>query len=371
VAEIPFLDLGQGYLELKAEIDAAVSKVLAGGRYILGDEVESFEREFSDYLGTGHVIGVGNGLDGLALALLAAGIGPGDEVLVPANTFIATFLAVSRAGALPVPVEPRPETFTIDPDKAGAAITPRTRAIIPVHLYGQPADMDPVLELADRHSLFVLEDAAQAHGATYKGRRVGTLGHAAAWSFYPGKNLGGLGDGGAVSTSDAQLARRVRLLGNYGSEQKYIHRIKGWNSRLDELQAAVLRVKLSRLDWWNARRKTIAAIYSSGLAGTGIILPTVPDWADPVWHLYVIRTGRRDALIDHLAGQGIRTLIHYPLPVHLQDAYLDPSCSRPSFPVTERLAREILSLPMGPHLDPAQAETVVAQIRLFFSSNTG
>lgn len=362
---VRFLDLHAGYSELREEIDSAVSRVLASGRYLLGPELEAFEHEFARYVGASECVGLGNGLDALHLALRAMEIGPGDEVIVPGNTYIATWLAVSYAGATPVPVEPDPRTFNIDPERIAAAVTPRTRAIIPVHLYGQPADMDPVMEVARAHGLRVIEDAAQAHGARYRGRRAGVLGDVAAWSFYPGKNLGAFGDGGAVTTDDPDLAARIRMLRNYGSRVKYVNEEPGFNSRLDEVQAAALRVKLSRLDEWNERRRGIAAAYGRGLEGAGLELPYVPAWAEPVWHLYVVRTSRRAELQRHLAAEGIDTLIHYPIAPHRQDAYRSLGIPEGRLPVSEALHEEVLSLPIGPHLPEAEAEAVVESVRRF------
>lgn len=351
---VPFLDLKAGYLELQADIDAAVQRVLASGYYILGPEVEAFENEFATYCDSSHAIGVANGLDALHLALRAMDVGPGDEVIVPSNTYIATWLAVSQCGATPVPVEPDARTCNIDPALIEAAITPRTKVILPVHLYGQPADMDPILAIARRHGLRVLEDGAQAHGARYKGQRIGAHGDAVAWSFYPGKNLGAMGDGGAVTTNDAQLADRLRVLRNYGSRVKYVNEVQGTNSRLDPLQAAILRVKLAHLDAWNARRSAIAQRYQQGLAGCGLGLPHVPDWAEPAWHLYVVRTPQRDALQAHLTEAGVGSLIHYPIPPHLQQAYAGQGYQPGAFPIAEAMANEVLSLPMGPHLGAEQ-----------------
>jgi dTDP-4-amino-4,6-dideoxygalactose transaminase len=360
---IPFLDLKSPYLELKAELDAAYQRVMESGWYILGEEVEAFEADFAAYCGAKYCIGVGNGLDALYLILRAMEIGSGAEVIVPANTYIATWLAVSYAGALPVPVEPDPHTYNLDPARIEAAITPRTRAILPVHLYGQPADMDPILEIAQRHNLKVIEDAAQAHGARYKGRRAGALGDAAGWSFYPGKNLGALGDAGAVTTNDPDLADRLRVLHNYGSRVKYYNEVKGTNSRLDPLQAAFLRVKLRYLDEWNARRSAIARQYSIGLAEIpGVILPIVPEWTEPAWHLYVIRHRQRAALQEHLQRAGIGTLIHYPVPPHLSGAYQELGLPAGCFPITEELAQTVLSIPMGPHLSTADCASVIEQM---------
>lgn len=356
---VPFLDLKASYLELKAELDAAYQRVMDSGWYILGREVEAFEAEFAEFCGVKHCVGVGNGLDALQLILKAMEVGAGDEVIVPANTYIATWLAASNVGATPVPVEPCGKTFNIDPTRIAAAITPRTKAIIPVHLYGQPADMDPINELAARHGLAVVEDAAQAHGARYKGRRTGSLGHAAGFSFYPGKNLGAQGDGGAITTDDDELARRVRMLRNYGSQQKYVHECQGVNSRLDELQAAFLRVKLRYLDEWNVRRDRVATAYSAALAGRSVVVPFVPDYADPVWHLYVVLSETRDALQQQLNAVGIGTLIHYPIPPHMQAAYALQGYSREAFPLSARLAEQVLSLPMGPSLTAEQLSLLI------------
>ena len=359
---VAFLDIEAAYRELAAELDDAGRRVMASGWYILGKEVSAFEEEFAAYCGVRHCIGVGNGLDALHLILRALGIGPGDEVIVPSNTYIATWLAVSYAGATPVPVEPDMATFNLDPKLLEAAITPKTRAILPVHLYGQPADMDAINGIARRHGLKVIEDAAQAHGARYRGVRVGNLGDAAGFSFYPGKNLGALGDGGAITTNDDDLAERVRMLRNYGSKVKYRNELAGFNSRLDEIQAALLRVKLARLDEWNDRRRMVAATYHESLAGTGLVLPFVPEWAEPVWHLFVVRCPDRDAVTARLDQYGIGWLVHYPIPPHLQGAYRDLDYGEGLFPVAERMAREVLSLPIGPHLAPEQLELVIGSI---------
>jgi len=358
-AVIPFLDLAATHALIEHDILDALQRVVRAGQFILGPEVEAFEREFAAYCGAEHCVGVGNGLDALFLILRASGIGSGDEVLVPANTFIATWLAVSHAGATPVPVEPLEISYNIDPAAIERAINSRTRAIIPVHLYGQPADMDAVKKIAARHGLLVIEDAAQAHGGRYKGNPAGSLGAAAAFSFYPGKNLGALGDGGAVVTSDADLARRIRQLRNYGSEIKYDHQLAGFNSRLDELQAAVLRVKLRHLDDWNARRRSAAAYYLSRLLPARIGLPAVPHFADPAWHLFVIRSERRDALRGALAAKSIETGIHYPVPPHMQPAYAHLEMPAGSLPISERLHAQVLSLPIGPTITQEQLARVV------------
>lgn len=359
---IPFLDLKAPHVELREEIDAAIARVVDSGWYILGPEVDAFEAEYAAYCQAGHCVGLANGLDALHLALRAMDVGPGDEVIVPSNTYIATWLAVSQCGATPVPVEPDPRTYNIDPALVEAAITPRTKVILPVHLYGQPADMDPILAIARKHGLRVLEDGAQAHGARYKGRRIGAHGDVVAWSFYPGKNLGALGDGGAITTDDAELADRIRVLRNYGSRVKYVNEVQGYNSRLDPLQAAVLRVKLAHLDAWNARRASVAAAYLQGLEGHGLVLPHVPEWAEPVWHLFVVRNPQRDALQQRLTAAGVGTLIHYPIPPHRQVAYAEAGFAADAFPIASGMADEVLSLPMGPHLGLARAEEVVRVI---------
>lgn len=356
---IPFLDLGAAYRELQDELEPALLSSLRSGWYIGGQDVESFEAAFAAFTGAAHCAGVANGLDALKLALMAMGIGAGDEVIVPSNTFIATWLAVSQSGARPVPAEPLESTYNLDPSAVEAAITPRTKAIVPVHLYGQPADLDPILAIARAHGLLVLEDAAQAHGACYRGRPIGGHGDAAAWSFYPGKNLGGLGDGGAVTTNDPALAERIRILRNYGSSVKYVHQLPGINSRLDPVQAVALRIKLCHLPEWNDRRKLIAARYQTELADTGLILPVVPEWAEPVWHLYVVRCTRRNALQSRLQDRGIGTQIHYPIPPHLQEAYRDSGMERGRFPIAERLADTVLSLPIGPQMSAAHVDAVI------------
>ena len=361
---VPFLDLSAVYAELRTEIDEAVGRVLASGWYLLGTELSSFEQEWARYVGARHCIGVASGLDAIRLALLAMDIGPGDEVLVPSHTFIATWLGVSQTGATPVPVEPDPTTFNIDPGRLEDAFGPRTRAIVPVHLYGQPADMDPIREFAARRGLRVLEDAAQSHGARYHGARTGALADAAAWSFYPGKNLGAFGDGGAVTTDDDALADRLRLLRNYGSRVRYVNEEQGWNSRLDDIQAAILRVKLARLDEWNARRTAIAARYDAALLDSCLVLPTAPSWTEPVWHLYVVRSAERDALQRALAEDGVETSIHYPIPPHRQSAYGAHPAAGTALPIAERMAAEVLSLPMGPQLDEdSQSRVIEAVLR--------
>lgn len=360
---VPFLDLKAPYVELKSEIDEAVARVMSSGWFIGGGEVEQFELEFANYCDAAHAVGVANGLDALHLALLAMGVGPGDEVIVPSNTYIATWLAVGQCGATPVPVEPDDQTFNLSPQGIEAAITARTKVILPVHLYGQPADLDPIKAIASAHSLRVLEDAAQAHGARYKGKRLGGHGDAVAWSFYPGKNLGAMGDGGAVTTNDPELADRIHLLRNYGSRVKYTNEVRGYNSRLDPIQAAILRVKLQHLDEWNARRDARALQYQQGLANCGLRLPIVPTWASPVWHLYIVRHPHRDLLQAMLSKAGIGTLIHYPIPPHLQRAYSDFGFSEGAFPVAERIHKEVLSLPMFPSITTQQIISVIDACR--------
>jgi dTDP-4-amino-4,6-dideoxygalactose transaminase len=362
-AAVPFLDLRAGYLELRAELDAAVSRVLSSGRYLLGPELEAFEAEFAAYTETRHCVGVANGLEGLVLALEALGVGAGNEVIVPANTYIATWLAVSAVGATPVPVEPVRGTWNVDAKAIEAAVTSRTRAVMPVHLYGQPADLDPVLAIAAKHGLAVVEDAAQAHGALYRGRRIGGHGTIAAWSYYPGKNLGCFGDGGAVTTNDPALAERVRVLRNYGSRVKYMNEVKGHNSRLDELQAAVLRVKLRALDAWNSRRVAQADRYLAELASVpGVGLPKVIAGASPVWHLFVVDVPDRDRVQAAMKERGIETLIHYPVPPHRSDAYARDRAWG-TFPITEAAAATHLSLPIGPHLSAEEQGRVVEALR--------
>ncbi len=360
---VPFLDLKAINLGHRDALQASFDRVLDSGWYILGAEVTGFEAEYADFCQARHCIGVANGLDALMLALRAMDVGPGDEVIVPANTYIATWLAVSQVGAVPVPVEPDPATFNIDPARIAAAITPRTRVILPVHLYGQPVDMAPVLEIARRHGLRVLEDAAQAHGARLRGQRLGAHGDAVAWSFYPGKNLGALGDGGAVTTDDPALAERLRVLRNYGSRIKYHNEVAGFNSRLDELQAAFLRAKLPQLDAENRRRAEIAEHYLDGLAGLGLELPQAPAFAQCAWHVFVIRHPARDALAAALREAGIGTVIHYPVPPHRQPAYAALGLPEGALPISEAIHAEVLSLPIGPTQTDAQTAQVVAAVK--------
>lgn len=356
---IQFLDLKSINSRLRPELIAALESVLDSGWWILGKETEAFEAEFADYCQAQHCVGVGNGLEAMHLVLRAWGIGPGDEVLVPSNTYIATWLAVSEAGARPIPVEPDLATCNMDPERIEEAITPRTKAIIPVHLYGQAAAMGPIMEIAARYGLKVVEDGAQAHGARFQGRRVGSLGDAAAFSFYPGKNLGALGDGGAVTTSDPELARRLRALRNYGSQQKYHNEVRGYNSRLDELQSAFLRAKLPLLDQDNERRVQLASIYMQRLQNCpNLVLPSTTDGCSHVWHVFTVRHRARDQLQKKLAEVGVSTMIHYPVPPHLQPAYQDLCIAAGTLPLSEKIHREVLSLPMGPTLSDADVMAV-------------
>lgn len=357
--KVPFLDLGKLHESIRGSLDAAYHRVMDSGWFIMGPELEAFEHEFAAYCEVQHCVGVANGLEALLLLLRAYDIGAGDEVIVPSNTFIATWLAVTECGATLVPVEPRTDTHNIDPSLIERAITNRTRAIIPVHLYGFPADMDPINVIAEKYGLIVIEDAAQSQGARYKGKRAGSLGHAAATSFYPGKNLGALGDGGAVLTNDSSIADRVRQLRNYGSTRKYYHDIAGLNSRLDEMQAAFLRVKLSVLDELNIRRREVANNYSRFLAGAAVQLPEVPEYAEPVWHLYVIRSEKRDELKRYIEQRGVSTVIHYPVPPHRQACY--PDFHARHLPIADLLAQEVLSLPMSPVMPESDVE-YVAQV---------
>ncbi len=360
---VSFLDLKRAYQVAQSEIDAALLRVASSGWYLLGRELEEFERDYAAYCGTSYCAGVATGLDALHIGLLALGIKAGDEVIVPSNTYIATWLAVSQCGATPVPVEPVETTFNLDPSKVEAAITPRTRAILPVHLYGQPADMDRLNEIAERHQLRVLDDCAQGHAATYKGRGVGDLAEASAWSFYPGKNLGAFGDGGALTTNDPKIDEAVRVLRNYGSRVKYQNEVRGMNSRLDEIQAAVLATKLRYLDEATTQRRHVAQRYLHGLSGLPLRLPFVPEWADPSWHLFVIRHDDRDGLQSRLAARGIATLIHYPIPPHLQAAYKDFGFVPGDFPIAEAIHREVLSLPIWPGLSESQIDSVINAVR--------
>jgi dTDP-4-amino-4,6-dideoxygalactose transaminase len=360
---IRFLDLKYQYEAIREEIDAATARFFDSGHYILGAGLREFEERFAEHVGVTHCVGVGSGLEALQLLLRAYGIGPGDEVIVPSNTYIATWLAVTNVGAMPVPVEPDLVTYNLDRDQAEAAISERTKALLPVHLYGLPTPMTDLRELCKAHGLVLLEDAAQAHGAKYREQRAGSLGHAGAFSFYPSKNLGAFGDGGAITTDDQAIAERVRLLRNYGSPKKYENEILGFNSRLDELQARLLLVKLRYLDAWNDNRRRQADIYLEELKEADVVLPCNPEWAAPVWHVFVIRVRAREALANHLADGGIETLIHYPIPPHLQPAYGDLGWQRGTFPVSEEIHETVLSLPIGPHLSDDDIRTVAAAVR--------
>lgn len=365
---VPFLSFAGQHDPLREEIMAAVGRVYDSHYYVLGESVRQFEQEYAAFSGVAHCVGVANGLDALHLALVALGVGAGDEVLVPSNTYIATWLAVTFVGATPVPVEPDAATYNLDPARLEAAITGRTKAIMPVHLYGQACDMTGIMAVAARHGLAVVEDNAQAQGAAWQGQLTGSFGQLNATSFYPGKNLGALGDAGGLTCQDAALAERVRTLRNYGSQQKYYNERIGYNSRLDELQAAVLRVKLPHLPAWTAERQRLAAAYDARLAGIPeLILPRTAPGASHVYHLYVVRTPRRDALQQHLTAAGIGTLIHYPVPPHRQQAYASLGYAEGAFPLAEELARTSLSLPLWPGMSAADLDAVCAAIRGFFS----
>jgi dTDP-4-amino-4,6-dideoxygalactose transaminase len=363
---VPFVDLRSQHEALSADLQAAFNRVLNASSFILGEEVAAFEQEFAAYLGARHAIGVSSGLDALRLSLIALGIGPGDEVIVPANTYIATALAVSACGATPVLVDADAATNGIDPAAARAALTGRTKAILPVHLYGQPCDIGAIQDIAAHAGVAVVEDACQAHGARVNGRACGTFGAAGCFSFYPSKNLGAAGDGGMIVTDRADIADRIRLLRDVGQARKYQHAVKGFNARLDGLQAAFLRAKLVHLDRWNALRAERAAAYADDLQGIGGVgLPARLTAPEHVYHLFVVRVGRRDAFMKHLAGAGIQTGIHYPVPIHLQPAYADLGYRPGSFPLTEQLANEIVSLPMYPELTPDQQGLVVDAVADF------
>jgi dTDP-4-amino-4,6-dideoxygalactose transaminase len=360
---IPVLDVGATYEELRDDIDRAVRQVLDSGWYIGGPSVEGFEDQFARYCGAGHCVGTGNGLEALALSLRALGIGAGDEVIVPANTYIATWLAVSMVGATPVPVEPDEASYCIDPAKIPAAITPQTRCIMPVHLYGHPCAMDEIMAIARTHDLVVVEDAAQAHGAAVGGRKIGSHGDAVAWSFYPTKNLGAFGDAGAVTTNRPDIAERLRLLRNYGSEAKNVHEIKGVNSRLDPVQAAILSVKLRHLDAWQERRQEIARRYAELFAGSNrVIAPSAGPGALHAWHLYVIRVDRRDEIIERLTASGVASMPHYPTPPFLQPAYAEMNADAARWPLSTSLAETVLSIPMGPHMKSGEVEQVAEAV---------
>lgn len=361
-----FLNLQSTYLELKEELDAAVGRVLNSGWYIGGEEVEEFECAYSHYTGAKYCIGVANGLDALHLTLRAMGVGPGDEVIVPSNTYIATWLAVTQCGATIVPVEPNNISFNMDVNLIEAAITSNTKVILPVHLYGLPADLGPIVQLAKKYDLLVLEDAAQAHGAKYNGSRVGGHGDAVAWSFYPGKNLGAFGDAGAVTTNNSVIAEKLHCLRNYGSQKKYHNAVKGFNSRLDPIQAAILSVKLKYLDAWNERRKVIAKRYLGELSSAHAYLPDgFDDIAEHAWHLFVVRSKQREAFQAHLSKNGIGTMTHYPIPPHLQGAYLDSNFDESKYLIANSMANEVFSIPIGPHLCEPDVSKVIEVFNSF------
>jgi dTDP-4-amino-4,6-dideoxygalactose transaminase len=353
------------YLSYKNEIDAAILRVLDNGWYVLGKEVKRFEEEFARYVGVSYGIGVGSGTEAIHLALASCGIGPGGEVITVSHTATATVAAIELAGAIPVMVDVEPDFYTIAPEAIEPAITSRTKAIVPVHIYGHPADMDPVLEIAHKYNLWVIEDCAQAHGATYKGKRVGSLGDMGCFSFYPTKNLGAVGDGGMVVTNDAELGEKARLLREYGWVERYVSHISGWNTRLDELQAAMLNVKLKHLDEDNAKRARLAEIYNKELSGAGIIVPCRRENCTHVYHLYVIRSARRAELLTFLKEKGIDASIHYPVPIHLQPAYI--RLGNRSLRETETLASQVLTLPMYPELSESEVHSVIEAVREFAS----
>ena len=361
---IPVLDVGASYSEIAGEIDGAIHRVMSSGWYIGGTEVEAFESDYAAYCGAAHCVGTGNGLEALALSLRALGVCKGDEVIVPANTYIATWLAVSMAGAIPVPVEPDPATHCIDPTRIEAAITERSKCVMPVHLYGHPCAMDEIVRIARAHDLLIIEDAAQAHGAAWKGQKIGSHGDAVAWSFYPTKNLGAFGDAGAVTTNDPELAEKISLLRNYGSRDKNVHEEKGVNSRLDPLQAAILSVKLRHIDEWNARRQTIADFYADAFAGlNSAVAPAAAPGAAHAWHLYVMRFDRREEVIASLERDGIATAVHYPTPPFRQAAYAELAADAERWPISDSIAETVLSIPMGPHLSLDDAGRVAEAVR--------
>ena len=356
--QVPYLDLKAQYQSIKPEIDAAIARVLETSQFVLGSEVAEFEQEFGTYCGAADCIALNSGTSALHLALLAAGVGPGNDVITVPFTFVASVAAILYVGARPILVDIDPRSFTIDPAAIEAAITPRTKAILPVHLYGQPADMDAILEVAKRNNLVVIEDAAQAHGAKYKGRPVGSLADIACFSFYPTKNLGAYGEGGAVTTSNAEYARTIRMLRDWGQDRKYHHVLRGFNYRMEGLQGAILRVKLRHLDQWTEARRAAASKYNQLLADSGVDLPTEMPWARHVYHVYTLRLEDRDALQSALTSEGIQTAIHYALPAHLQPAYGDLGCGRGAFPQSEKAAKEVLSLPLYPEITGTQIEKV-------------
>lgn len=364
IKKISFVDLSAQYQTIKEEVDAAIASVINSSAFILGPEVRKFEEEFAQFCDAKFAVGVDSGTSAIEMIMRAYGIGPADEVIVPANTFIATALGVTYTGAKPVFVEPN-DTYNLDPRRIEAAITKHTKAIMPVHLYGQPVDMDPIMAIARKHDLLVIEDACQAHGARYKGKRTGSIGHAAAFSFYPGKNLGAYGDGGAITTNDENIAASLRRLRDYGQSQKYHHDTLGYNRRLDSIQAAILRVKLKYLDSWNAARRDHANYYKKTLAGSKYVLPDVPSFAEPVWHLFVVQADSREPLMEHLSKQGISTGIHYPIPIHLQGSYKDLGYKSGDFPLTEKMSQRIISLPMFAELNNEMIDYVVKNLLNF------
>ena len=360
---VPFLDLRAAYLELKSSLDAAYLRVMDSGRYVLGAETARFEKQFANYCEADFCVGVSNGLDALSLSLLACGVKPGDQVIVPAHTFIATWLAVSRVGATPVAVDVFEHSYNLDPSLVEAVVTTKTRAIIAVHLYGYPADMDSIVEVARKYDLVVIEDSAQAHGAIYKGHKVGLLGDLAAFSFYPGKNLGAFGDGGAVVTNNPVIAENLKLLRNYGSRSKYVHEIIGFNARLDELQAALLFEKLALLDTWNARRRRVAERYLVAFMNQdSLVLPPISTDVDPSWHLFVVKHEAREVFRERLKDRGIETLIHYPFLPLESGAYADLYHERKGYPVARRISKTVVSLPISPHMSNEQVETVITAV---------
>jgi len=359
--KVPFLDLRASYNEIKPELDIEVLSFLDSGQYIGGSRLESFESNYAHFVEADHCVGLANGLDAIEISLKALGIGVGDEVIVPSHTFIATWLAVSNCGAVPVPVEPDLKTYSLDFTKIESAITRKTKAIIPVHLYGQPTDLDPIIELSKSYNLYVIEDAAQAHGASYKAKKIGSHGDVVAWSFYPGKNLGAFGDGGAITTDNLDLAEKIRALANYGSTKKYVHDSIGVNSRLDPMQAVVLDIKLRHLEDWNNRRRKLAKKYLTELKGTGLILPDQFNLLDGAWHLFPVRAIGRDSLVAALKEREIDTIIHYPIPPHKQQAYASNFDSR-NLSLSEEVASQLLSLPIGPHLEMDKVEFVIENI---------
>lgn len=370
-SRVPFFDLKAQYHAIRDELDIAIARVLERGTFILGEEVTGFEQEFAAYCGVSHAVGVGSGTDALQLALRACGIGPGDEVITASFTSVATVAAIELTGARPVLVDIDPRHYTLDPEKLAAAVTPNTRAVIPVHLYGSPAELEPILAVAQQHNLRVVEDCAQAHGAVFQGKKVGGWGQISAFSFYPTKNLGAYGDGGAVVTNDPELAEQVRLLRQYGWKDRQVSKVKGLNSRLDELQAAILRIKLKHLDEWNRRRRELGLRYQDLLRDTSLTLPVHLKDSLPVDHLYVVRSPERDNLRIFLSERGIQTLVHYPVPVHLQPAYADLGYERGSLPCSEAAAHEVLSLPLYPEMSDDMVDEVGRRVLEFFDEQVG